>query len=77
MGISGQQDVYVMENTSLVLPSEQGGSFILRNIDMNVLRPDPSSENRPAFGLFGTDLLSGFRFGYDLPKATLETKGAI
>lgn len=77
MGISGQQDVYVMENTSLVLPGEQGGSFILRNIDMNVLRPDPGGENLPAFGLFGTDLLSGFRFEYDLPKATLETKGAI
>jgi len=36
-------------------------------------RPDPDSGDESAFALFGTDLLSGFRFEYDLPCATLET----
>ena len=65
-----------MGNTSLVLPSGRGGSLVLRSIDVNVPRPDPGGENLPAFGLFGADLLSGFRFEYGLPEATLETKGA-
>ena len=72
-GISERQDVYVMENTSLVL-SGRAGRLILRNIDMNVLMPDPRRENRPAFGLLGTDLLKSFRFEYDMPNATLEAK---
>lgn len=73
LGISGRQDVYVMKNTLLVFSDEQTGELILRNVDMKVLRPAPDSGNESAFALFGTDLLSSFRFEYDLPKATLET----
>lgn len=75
VGISGRQDVYVMENTSLVLSGREG-RLILRDIDMNVLMPDPGRKNQPAFGLLGTDLLKSFRFEYDMPSATLETKAA-
>ena len=73
LGISGRQDVYVMKNTLLVFSDEQTGELILRHIDMNVLKPDPDSGDESAFALFGTDLLSGFRFEYDLPCAILET----
>ena len=75
-GISGRQEVYVMKNTLLAFSDEQTGGLILRNVDMRVVKPDPGSEDETDFALFGTDLLSDFRFEYDLPKATLETKGS-
>ena len=74
IGISGRQDAYVMKNTLLAFSDEQTGGLILRNVGMRVLKPDSGSGDETDFALFGTDLLSGFRFEYDLPKATLETK---
>ena len=74
VGTSGRQDVYVMENTSLLSGGE--GRLVLRNIGMNVMMPDPGRKNQPAFGLLGTDLLKSFRFEYDMPSAILETKAA-
>ena len=73
LGISGRQGVYVMKDTLLVFSDEQTGEPILRNVDMKVLKPDPNSGDESAFALLGTDLLSSFRFEYDLPAATLET----
>lgn len=73
LGISGRQGTYVMKNTLLMFSDEQTGDLILRSIDMKVLRPDPDSGDESAFALLGTDLLSSFRFEYDLPDATLET----
>ena len=74
-GISGPHEAYVMKNTSLLFLDEQTGMPILLKTDMNVLKPDPRIGRQLSFALFGTDLLSGFRFEYDLPDATLETKG--
>ena len=73
LGISGRQDVYVMKNTLLVFSDEQTGEPVMRNVDMKVLKPDSDSGDESAFALFGTDLLSSFRFEYDLPCAALET----
>ena len=62
-----------MKDTLLMFSDEQTGELVLRSIDMKVLRPDPGSGDESAFALLGTDLLSGFRFEYDLPDAILET----
>ncbi len=71
-GIGGRQDTYVMDDTKFIFEDDQASEPIVLHADMQVLRPDPEIKDPFSFALFGTDLLSRFRFEYDMPRASLD-----